>query len=75
MELGQLLALLCQTLVLLASARHIVTTGSKACLAERILSTLFHHLLAPLQMLQLIVPPQHFCQLTWTNNLQTNRLF
>ena len=36
MELGQLLALPPQTLVLLASARHLVTTGSKVCLAERI---------------------------------------
>ena len=36
MELGQLLALPRQTLVLLASARHLVTTGSKARLAERI---------------------------------------
>ena len=36
MELGQLLALPRQSLVLLASARHLVTTGSKAQLAERI---------------------------------------
>ena len=36
MELGQLLALPRQSLVLLASARHLVTTGSKARLAERI---------------------------------------
>ncbi|KAL9956100.1 hypothetical protein ACROYT_G037527 [Oculina patagonica] len=36
MELDQLLALPHQSLVLLASARHLVTTGSKARLAERI---------------------------------------
>ena len=36
MKLGQLLALPPQSLVLLASARHLVTTGSKARLAERI---------------------------------------
>ena len=36
LELGQLLALPRQNLVLLASARHLVTTGSKARLAERI---------------------------------------
>ena len=36
MEIGQLLALPRQSLVLLASARNLVTTGSKARLAERI---------------------------------------
>ena len=45
MELGQLLALPRQTLVLLASARHHVTTGSKARLAERIHA--FEHTVPP----------------------------
>ena len=45
MELGQLLALPRQTLVLLASARHLVTTGSKARLAERIHA--FEHAIPP----------------------------
>ena len=36
MELGQLVALLRQSLVLLASARNLVTTGSKARLTEQI---------------------------------------
>jgi len=48
MELGQLLALPRQSLVLLASARHLVTTGSKARLANgfTLLSTLSHRPLA-----------------------------
>jgi len=45
MELCQLLALPRQTLVLLASARHLVTTGSKARLAERIHA--FEHTIPP----------------------------
>ena len=45
MELGQLLALPRQSLVLLASARHLVTTGSKARLAERIHA--FEHAIPP----------------------------
>ena len=44
-ELGQLLALPRQSLVLLASARHLVTTGSKARLAERIHA--FEHAIPP----------------------------
>ena len=45
MELGQLLALPRQTLVLLASARHLVNTGLKARLAERIHT--FEHTIPP----------------------------
>ena len=45
MELGQLLALPRQSLVLLALARHLVTTGSKARLPERIHA--FGHAIPP----------------------------
>ena len=45
MEFGQLSALPRQSLVLLASARHLVTTGSKARLAERIHA--FEHAIPP----------------------------
>ena len=45
MELGQLLALPHQTLVLLASARHLMTTGSRTRLTERIHA--FEHTIPP----------------------------
>ena len=45
MEIGQLLALLSQSLVLLALARNLVTTGSKARLAKQIHA--FEHAMPP----------------------------
>ena len=64
MEFGQLLALPRQSLVLLASVRHFVTTDSKVQLAERLahLSMLSHHLLLPSTLQTMLF--YHSCRLT-----------
>ena len=71
MELAQLLALPRQTLVLLASAWHLVTTVSKARLAERI-HAFEHTVLPPRGPIADVgvnsATPQHYCPLTWTNS-------